>query len=236
MANKNSRLKNAVDRVLPQKADPEPWESVRDRAREALEGPIKGLAALKRPPVELDAEGRPLPVPRRDRLTGATGRPVDASLIAPDGGPEAAPIGFVLGRQKFKGRRMPPAALAEAYRHRGPLALDVLTKICTQYLADDPRVSAAEAEKAARTLTDRAYGRAPEVVQVQAAERDSRLVLKPSEMSVEDLVLYASLLRRNKAKLLSGRKFDSSGRLVAADDANTTDAGPVTGDPEQGAD
>lgn len=222
MSNKNERLQRAIARVAQSQ---EPWESVQARAREALQraAPIK---PLKRPTVELDAEGRPLPLPQRDRLSGATGRPVDGALV--DARPQVDPV---TGREKFRGRKMAPPALAEAYRHRAPLALDVLTKICTQYLRDDPRVSAAEAAKAAQLLTDRAYGRAPEVVQVQAAERDARLVLRPSEMSTEDLVTYAQLLGRNRARLLAGRKFDSTGRLVV-DAEVSAESAPSEPDPK----
>lgn len=234
MSRKIKDLKDVVASTLgasqPQEAvDPE-WEALKARARKALEPLPKTLAPLKRPTNDVDGEGRPRPLHTRDRLTGATGRPVDPALVAP-----AAPlVDPVTGRERFRGRKMPPAALAEAYRHRGPLALDVLTKICTQYLRGDPTVSAGEAAKAAQLLTDRAYGKAPEVVHVQSEERDAKLVLRPSEMSTEDLVTYAALLRRNKAKLLEGRAFDSSGRLIEAAGGATIDA--VTSDPKQSAD
>lgn len=189
----------------------------------ALSSP-RPLEPLKRPRSEKDDLGGEKPTHVRDRLTGATGRPVDASLVRGD----RESVDPVSGRVRFKGRRLTPPKLAEAYRHRGPLALDVLTKICVDFLRDGPAggISAGEAAKAAQLLTDRAYGKAPEVVQVQTEERDAKLVLKPAEMSTEDLVLYAALLRRNKAKLLQGRKFDSSGRLVA-DEPTDVDSVPV---------
>ena len=127
---------------------------------------------------------------------------------------------------------MTPTALAEAYRHRAPLALDVLTKICTQYLRGDSYVSAAEAAKAAQLLTERAYGKAPEVVQLQTSERDARLVLRPSEMSTEDLVTYAKLLGRNRAKLMAGRRFDSAGRLVVDVEPTQTESAPSESEPK----
>ena len=171
---------------------------------------VSPLEPLARPPAGRTLEEQATPLPARERLTDAKGRALSAAMTV-------APLSerdVVTGRRRFKGRRLAPAELAEAYRHRGPLALDVLTEVCQRFMERDPTVSAGEATKAATAITDRAYGKAPEVVQLREAERDANLTLKPAEMSTEALVLYAKLLRVTKPWEAAGKTFDSSGRLV----------------------
>lgn len=134
------------------------------------------------------------------------------------------------------GRPRVPREVVEACRCYSPRAVECLQEIVERFFARDYTVRAGDARGAAEALLDRAWGKAPETVRLEAADADDTLALNPSTLDLDALAHLAALVRHlPPGPTLERVTPEPAGRASAAlpadDSAGVPQEGPAGADP-----
>lgn len=115
------------------------------------------------------------------------------------------------------GRPPVPRELVVACRLYTPRALECLQEIVERFMNREGGITGNEARAAAGALLDRAWGTAPQVVRIEAAESEDTLALHPSALDLDALAHLAALVRHlPAAPSLERVTLESPGRALAA--------------------